>query len=160
MLAEAFRNAAALLADEVTLIDLRKMPLPFCDAGQCYSDENVGRLKEAIASADAVAVATPIYNYETGGGTRNMLALTGDAWTGKVVGFLCAAGGQGSYMAVMGLANSLMLDFRCHIVPRFVYATGDAFDRPTNTLASDDVMERVKQLAAELHRVGTALAQA
>ena len=25
---------------------------------------------------------------------------------------------------IMGLANSLMLDFRCWIVPRFVYVTG------------------------------------
>ncbi len=160
VLAEAFRDAAALLADEVTYVDLRKMPLPFCDAGQCYADANVGKLKEAVASADAIAIATPIYNYETGGGTRNMIALTGDAWTGKVVGFLCAAGGQGSYMAVMTLASSLMLDFRCYIVPRFVYATGAAFDRPTNTLTSDEVSERIKQLAAELHRVGAALAKA
>jgi FMN reductase len=37
----------------------------------------------------------------------------------KVVGFLCAAGGKSSYMSVMRLANSLMLDFRCLIIPHF-----------------------------------------
>ena len=30
-------------------------------------------------------------------------------------------------MSILGLANGLMLDFRCLIVPRFVYATGDDF---------------------------------
>jgi FMN reductase len=158
VLAEALRDAAASLGDDATLIDLRRTPLPFCDAGECYADENVGRLKAAIAAADAVAIATPIYNYETGGGTRNLIALTGDSWKGKVVGFLCAAGGQGSYMAVMSLANSLMLDFRCHIVPRFVYATEADFDKATNALTSEEIGGRVKELAGELHRVGTALA--
>ena len=46
--------------------------------------------------------------------------MAGRAFTGKPVGFVCAAGGRSSYMAVLGLANSLMLDFRCLIVPRFV----------------------------------------
>ena len=52
-------------------------------------------------------------------------------------------------MAIMPLANSLMLDFRCLIVPRFVYATkaafsdGDLADPPiTARLASDDMVWR------------------
>ncbi len=31
-------------------------------------------------------------------------------------------------MSVMAYANSLMLDFRCVIIPRFVFATSHAFD--------------------------------
>ena len=57
-----------------------------------------------------------------------MIELTGSAWEDKIVGFLCAAGGMGSYMSVMAYANSLMLDFRCVIIPRFVFATGEGFD--------------------------------
>ena len=44
-----------------------------------------------------------------------------------------------SYMSVMAYANSLMLDFRCVIIPRFVYATGSAFaegSRPTRRSSS------------------------
>jgi FMN reductase len=48
-----------------------------------------------------------------------------DALGGKTVGFLISAGGHGSYMSVMPFANSLMLDFRCWIVPRFVYVPQD-----------------------------------
>ena len=58
---------------------------------------------------------------------KNLVELTGSAWEDKTVGFLCAAGGASSYMSLMGLANSLMLDFRCLIIPRFVYAKGDDF---------------------------------
>ena len=60
--------------------------------------------------------------------TKNMIELTGSAWEDKIVGFLCAAGGHTSYMSVMSYANSLMLDFRCVIIPRFAFATSDAFD--------------------------------
>ena len=144
--------------DDVELLDLRDIELPFCDAGACYGHPNVAKLKEAIGSAGAVTLAVPIYNYGVGGATRNLIALTGDVWTEKVVGFVCTAGGDGSYMAIMNLANSLMLDFRSFVVPRFVYVTGQAFDESRTTLVDTEVLGRIKQLAAELNRVGTALA--
>jgi hypothetical protein len=58
-------------------------------------------------------------------------------------------------MAVMAVANSLMLDFRCHIVPRFVYATGDAFQG--DDIEDEDVRDRLKKVADELRRVTEAL---
>ncbi len=156
LLAAQLEQAVAGLGDDVELIDLRRIKLPFCDAGACYADPNVVRLKQAIAAASAVTIATPIYNFETGGSTRNLIALTGDAWTEKTVGFMCAAGGQGSYMSIMSLANSLMLDFRSVIVPRFVYATSAAFDE--GRLVDDEVRRRVQELAVQLHRFASALA--
>ena len=87
---------------------------------------------------------------------RNMVALISKGWTEKIIGFLCAAGGPGSYMAVMGLANSLMLDFHCLIVPRFVYATGAAFDGAE--VKDQEVLDRIDRLASEVRRIGTALA--
>jgi hypothetical protein len=49
-------------------------------------------------------------------------------------------------MSVMSLANSLMLDFRCLIIPRFVFATGDDFE--DLQLSSTELRERIQQLAA------------
>ncbi len=144
--------------DDVELLDLREIELPFCDAGACYAHPNVAKLKEAIGSAGAVTIAAPIYNYGVGGATRNLIALTGDVWTEKVVGFVCAAGGDGSYMAIMNLANSLMLDFRSFVIPRFVYVTGRDFNEDSTELVDADALGRVKKLAAELNRVGSALA--
>jgi len=111
----------------VTFLDLRDLPLPLCDGEKAYDDPNVLRADAFVAAADGILIATPIYNYGANAAAKNLVELTGDAWENKVVGFLCAAGGHGSFMSIMGLANSLMLDFRCLIVPRFVYAMGAAF---------------------------------
>jgi FMN reductase len=74
-----------------------------------------------------------------------LIELTGDSWEDKVVGFLCAAGGASSYMSLMSLANSLMLDFRCLIIPRFVYATRSDFSG--DKVPTDEVKGRVARLA-------------
>jgi len=74
-----------------------------------------------------------------------------------VVGFLCAAGGKGSYMSVMSLANSLMLDFRCLIIPRFVYSTGEDFEE--GEVTDPNVGDRVGELAKELDRICMALSK-
>ncbi len=84
-----------------------------------------------------------------------MIELTGSAWEEKVVGFLCAAGGMSSYMSVMAYANSLMLDFRSIIIPRFVYATGNAFG--DDAIADPKIKTRIEQVAAELIRFTQAL---
>jgi FMN reductase len=84
-----------------------------------------------------------------------MIELTGSAWENKIVGFLCAAGGMSSYMSVMAYANSLMLDFRTVIIPRFVYATGDAFDG--DTTSNSKIVDRIEQVADELVRFTSAL---
>ena len=133
------------LGHDVTLTDLRELPLPLCDAGSCYSDPNAVEIKRQIAAADAILLGIPVYNYGVNAASKNVVELSGkDAWTGKVVGFLCAAGGHGSFMSVMPLANSLMLDFRCVIVPRFVYATKAAVH--DGKIVSDEIRKRVKGL--------------
>jgi FMN reductase len=141
---------------EVRWLDLREAPLPMCDGGESYGHPNLARYKEAILEADAVVVACSIYNYDVGASAKNLIELTGKVWGDKVVGFVCAAGGRASYMAVMGLANSLMLDFRSVIVPRFVYATGDAFNAERG-LEDAQIRERLEELGAQVVRVGRAL---
>jgi hypothetical protein len=55
----------------------------------------------------------------------------------------------------MAFANSLMLDFRCVIIPRFVYATGRAFDG--DDLKDKEAGQRIEELAGELMKFTTAL---
>jgi FMN reductase len=136
-------------------LDLAEMDLPLCDADACYAHPAARKLSAAIAAADGVIVAAPVYNYDVSASAKNMIELTGSAWEDKVVGFLCAAGGTNSYMSVMAYANSLMLDFRCVIIPRFVFATGDAFD--DDTLTDAGISQRIEQVAAELIRFTQAL---
>jgi FMN reductase len=131
-------------------LDTRELNLPICDANTCYADPAVKNIAAAIKTADGILIAAPVYNYDVSAAAKNMIELTGEAWNDKIVGFLCAAGGQGSYMSVMAYANSLMLDFRCTIIPRFVYATGDAFD--DNNVIDRKVTKRIEELALELIR--------
>lgn len=145
LLAREAERALRAAGHAVTFLDLRELPLPLCDGEKAYADPNVLRADRLIAGADGILVATPIYNYDASAAAKNFVELTGKAWTNKVVGFLCSAGGQGSYMSIMGFANSLMLDFRCVIVPRFVYATGGAF--AGETIADATIAARVAECA-------------
>ncbi len=141
---------------DVQFYDLQNVKLPMCDGGACYADEEVQRLGGLVSSADGIIMATPVYNYDVSATAKNVVELTGKAWTDTVAGFVCAAGGGVSYMAVMGIANSLMLDFRTFILPKFVFATGKAFD-DENNLIDEGVGERLDELARSLVRVTEAL---
>ncbi|WP_168564331.1 NADPH-dependent FMN reductase [Crateriforma spongiae] len=135
--------------------DLAETPLPPCDGATAYGHENVADLAQRIRDADAILIASPVYNYDVNAAIKNAVELTGKAWTDKVVGLMLAAGGAGSYMSAMGLANSLMLDFRCLIVPRFIYATGESFEG--NSLADDSISDRVDLLIRETLTISDAL---
>src|SRR6478735_5045030 len=143
----AFRHLQKAKTD-CSWLDLAEMGLPLCDADACYAHPSAKKLSTAVKEADGVIVATPIYNYDVSASAKNMIELTGSVWEDKIVAFLCAAGGMGSYMSVMAYANSLMLDFRCVIVPRFVYATGDDFD--DDGVTQKKVRTRIEQVALEL----------
>jgi NAD(P)H-dependent FMN reductase len=130
--------------ESARLLDLRTISLPFCDGEEAYVDPAVVQWAEIIAAARVIMVATPIYNFDVNAAVKNLVELTGDSWEDKVVGFLCAAGGQSSYMSVMGFANSLMLDFRCLIIPRFVYVTGEDFS--DDFTLSEQAQARIWQL--------------
>lgn len=155
ILAQRASELLAAKGAETQLIDLRTDPLPPCDAQSCYEDPAVLAITATIASSEGVLLATPIYNYSASASVVNLIELTGKAWSEKVVGFLCAAGGAHSYMSVMGLANSLMLDFRTLVIPRFVYTDESAFQ--DGDLASPAIEARLDELASTLIRVGRAL---
>ncbi len=58
-------------------------------------------------------------------------------------------------MSVMGLANSLMLDFRSLVLPRFVYATSDSFNGAD--VVDPQIVDRLTELVDRLIRVAAAL---
>jgi len=146
-LAGAAVDALQRIGAGAELVDLRDHDLPFCDGDGSFSAPGVGRLRERIGAASAVLLATPVYNYALNAAAKNLVELTGGAWEGKPVGLLCAAGGRSSYMSPIGLANSLMFDFRCWIIPRFVYASRADFGGGEEI--PDDILERVERLARQ-----------
>lgn len=145
-------------AEGVELLDLRDVALPMCDGSAAFAHGSPSAAAGAIAGADLILLASPVYNYDLNAAAKNLLELTGRAWTEKVVGFLLAAGGRGSYMSAMGFATSLMLDFRCLVLPRFVYAVKSDFDE--EAITNPEVAARVEALCAEGTRIARALAAA
>jgi NAD(P)H-dependent FMN reductase len=145
IMAEALREAYVPLGATTALVDLREFVLPLCDGEAAYDHPHVTTLSALIGAARVIIVATPIYNFDANAAAKNLVELTGSAWEDKIVGFLCAAGGGSSYMSIMGLANSLMLDFRCLVIPRFVYAKGEDFTVKKQPTA--DLAKRIAQLA-------------
>ena len=141
------------LGATTNLIDLRERPLPVCDGET--TDPAAREIAAAVRAADAVVFAVPIYNFDVNAAAKNVVEHAGSAFEGKLIGFLCSAGGSASFMSVMSLANSLMLDFRCLIVPRFVYSTGECFR--DGRIVSADVAARVRKLCEEVVRIGRAL---
>ena len=136
-------------------LDISRLGLPLCDADACYNHPEAQKVSSVIEDADGIILATPVYNYDVSAAAKNLVELTGSAWEDKIVAFLCAAGGMSSYMSVMSFANSLMLDFRTIVIPRFVYATSDAFDG--DKLIDRKVAKRIEQVAGELIRFTTGL---
>ncbi|MBL8889479.1 MAG: NAD(P)H-dependent oxidoreductase [Planctomycetaceae bacterium] len=142
----------------VEWVDLADVSLPICDGHSAYRDPAVGFLSGLITGARGILIASPIYNYDVNANLKNLIELTGRAWQDKVVGLMCAAGGAGSYMSLMPFANSLMLDFRCLILPRFVYATGGAFTH--DSVEDPEILHRIEALVDQLVTVTNALAKA
>jgi FMN reductase len=58
-------------------------------------------------------------------------------------------------MSVMGLANSLMIDYRCYIIPKFVHALKKDFDEIK--VIDSDIKERIEELGKEMIRITKAL---
>jgi FMN reductase len=154
-LAEAATDAVGRAGGEAQLLDLREWDLPLCDGDATSSHPAVEKINPLIESADGILLAAPVYNYDLNAAAKNLVELTGDAWSGKPVGFLCAAGGKSSYMSPIGLANSLMFDFRSWVVPRFVYATRADFD--SQGAPSPKILERIEQLAKATAEMARAL---
>ena len=140
---------------DVEFFDLQENPLPMCDGDECYDLPEVLDFREKVKNADGIIMAIPVYNFNVSSGAKNAVELGGRMLYDKIFGFICAAGGKSSYMSVMSLANSLMIDFRCYIIPKFVYAIKHDFDG--KTISNKEIEERLRELGDELIRVSKAL---
>ena len=140
--------ASTLYNQEVKFLDLQTMELPFCDGDSCYDNPKVKELSNLVKESKSIIIASPIYMYDLNAAAKNFMELTGRAWTKKVVGFICAAGGKGSYMSVTSYMNSLMLDFRCIVVPRFVYTDRSGFDENYNI--KSNIKKRIEELVDQI----------
>ena len=142
---------------DVEFFNLQENPLPMCDGDECYDLPEVLDFRKKIKNAEGIIMAIPVYNFNASSGAKNIVELGGSMLYDKTFGFLCAAGGRSSYMSVMSLANSMMLDFRCYIIPKFVFATKNDFEE--GKIVNPEIKNRIKELGSELVRVSNALSK-
>ena len=141
--------------NEVEFFDLQENPLPMCDGDKCYDLPDVINFRKKVKNAKGIIMAIPIYNFNVSSGAKNIIELGGKMLYNKVFGFICAAGGKSSYMSVMSFANSLMIDYRCFIIPKFVYALKGDFNE--KEITNPEIKERINELAKDLVRISNAL---
>jgi len=156
-LALAMAEYMAALGIETDLLDLASNPLPACDGVECYSHPDVIAATQQVKRAAAVVFCSPIYNYQLNSAAKNFVELTNDGWSDKIIGLVVNAAGERSFLSVLSLANSLWIDHHCLLAPRFVYATGTAFDGQGELKRDTEVRARMQQLASEIHRLVTRL---
>ncbi len=133
----------------IELIALKNLSLPFANGANqsAYDDPQVKILHDKLLLSQGIIIASPIYNYDVSASCKNLIELTGfkhkhvlsgRSWHKKVVGFIGACGTLRSYMAPMGLFNTLLLDFKSHIFPEFIVASSEDFlgDAPSEALTS------------------------
>lgn len=84
------------LGVEVEVLDLRTLDLPFCNGGSEYPNHpDVARLRQTVAEADGLILATPEYHGSVSGVLKNALDLMSfDQLSGKVTGLISVLGGQ------------------------------------------------------------------
>lgn len=156
LMALAVREALEGEAEvEVDWIDLQELALPLCDGGAAYGNPAAVELNERMEWADCYVIASPIYNFDFNAALKNVVELSGRKMENKLAGFLCAAGGALSYMSAMSLANSLMLDFRVLILPRFVFANGEDWE---GDVLKPQIQSRLTQFASDFLALGRKLA--
>lgn len=126
------------------LFYLKELNLPFCDGADVYQLPQIVEIAKKFKEIDTFIFATPIYNYSVNAVAKNFIEIFGNELTEKSVGFVAASGGQGSFMALTSFINSLILDFRCKIIPKSVLATtNDWIDEET---PNSTIVERLKEL--------------
>ena len=138
------RHAYDLYSKNAKFIDLQDFELPICDGDTCYDDFTVMELKEIISNAKSIILASPIYNYDFNAVAKNLIELTGRSWNEKIIGFISSAGSMNSFMSPMSFANTMMIDFRCIIIPRYVYADKKCFSE--NGKINSEIKERIEEL--------------
>jgi NAD(P)H-dependent FMN reductase len=130
-------------------IDLKETPLPFCDGSDGSAYPLVETLKQKVRLVSTVVLAVPVYNYDVNAVCKNFIEWMSDDLKGKKIALVASAGGYLSYMSLANIANDLMFNFLCSIIPEFVYAV-EKQDFENERVVSADIHQRLNSLVEKL----------
>ena len=153
---------ASFLAEgghEAKIFPLGDLSLPACDGYLCYKNEKTISLTAELAEAEAILLVSPVYNYDLNSAAKNLIELTGSSWEGKAVGLVCLAGADRSYLSPLAFINSLSIDYRCLVSPRYVYVTRADFAGGDALPEGSGILKRLRFLTRELPVLAEAAAK-
>ena len=151
-------NAAELLPDGATLEiwdGLKAVP-PFDEDDELNEPEGVGKLRDTLAGADALLIATPEYNHSIPGQLKNAIdwasrpkaasVLRGKptAVVGASTGAFGAVWAQAELRKVLGSAGARVVEAELPLS-----FAGRRFD-PEGSLVDDDVREQLRAVVEQL----------
>ena len=151
-------NAAELLPDGATLEiwdGLKAVP-PFDEDDELHEPEGVAELRDALAGADALLIATPEYNHSIPGQLKNAIdwasrpkatsVLRGKpaAVVGASTGAFGAVWAQAELRKVLGSAGARVVEAELPLS-----FAGRRFD-PEGRLVHDDVREQLRAVVEKL----------
>jgi len=146
-------------------IALRDYDLPLSNGynQSAYAHADVKYIHDLLLTCKGIIFSSPIYNWDVSAASKNLIELVGTSYKNilsgkalndKVIGFIGVGQVSKSYLAPLGFLNSLMLDFRCLILPRFVFASHEDFQ---DNQPSEDILKRVNKLVSEFATLATAV---
>jgi FMN reductase len=132
-------------ASASTLFDLAEHPLPFAGAGEVQSE-----VLDAVAAADAVLLASPVYRGTYTGVLKNLLDLLPvPALQGKPVAIVAMGATDHHSLGVDWHLRDVLAWFGAVVVPTSVYLTSRDFtDGTPSTRAATDLDATLTALAA------------
>lgn len=155
--AGAARGVAGLA--EAELIDLAGRQVAFADGRPPDQlGDDTERIVDAIAGADAVLLATPVYRGSMTGALKNLLDhVPVPALEGTPTAIVAMGGSDHHYLGVERHLRDVLAFFGAHVLPTAVYLTGRDF---TDGVPSQGAAQQLDALITSATELARLLAQA
>lgn len=130
--------------------DLKEMDMPIAD-GKNYLDYGgeFTELLQSIMDADALLIATPIYNAGLPSALVNVIgALPGKALQKKAVGIIVTAGSNNHYLVAEYQLKPMLTYLKAQTVPSYVFINERSFQG--SEIIDGDVRFRLQDLITDL----------
>lgn len=148
MAEELFKDMDEEVQTEV--FDLKEMDMPIAD-GKNYLDYGgeFTELLQSIIDADALLIATPIYNAGLPSALVNVLgALPDKALLKKSVGIMVTAGSNNHYLVAEYQLKPMLTYLKAQLVPSYVFINERSFQGAE--IIDGDVRFRIQDLLIDL----------
>lgn len=136
---------------EMDIIDLADYKLEFADSRFLneYNDDTI-KVINKIMEADAIVIATPVYQASIPGSLKNLFDLLPlDAIRDKTVGILVSSGSDKHYLVAEYQLIPILNYLKANVINKYVYITLEDYN--VNKIDNSSIDMRMEDLSKEIH---------